>query len=54
MPCIEKKEEKGQIKAENRLEKGDEMMCFLGCRAKFKYSKIQRHQFDVLRFTILA
>lgn len=53
-PCIERKEEKGEMKAENGLEMGDEVMYFLGCRAKFKYFKIEMYQFDVSNFMILA
>lgn len=42
------------MKAENRLEMGDEVMYFLGCRAKFKYFKIEMYRFDVSNFMILA
>lgn len=38
---------------ENRLEMGDEVMYVLGCRAKFKYFKIQMHQFYVSNFSFL-
>lgn len=53
-PCIEKKEEKEQMKADNRLEIEDEVMYFPGYRAKFKYFRIQIYQFDVSNVIILA
>jgi len=42
------------MKAESKLEMGDEVMCFLGCRAKFVYFKIQMHQLDVSNLSTLA
>lgn len=49
-----KEEKRGQMNAENRLEMGDEVMHFLGCRAKVNYFTVQMHQFDVSNFIILA
>lgn len=42
-PCIEKKEEKGQMKQRLGWKWEDEVMYFPGYRAKFKYLRIQMY-----------